>query len=94
MAGQPTMTAADMTSRKTHEANHNATPIDTVLKAFREVRGQLVARLEGLNEPDWSRAAHHPRLDQPMRIVDLAYFLSEHDDYHLARISELIRGLG
>ena len=26
-----------------------------------------------------------------MRIVDIAYFDSEHDDYHLARISELIR---
>jgi hypothetical protein len=26
-----------------------------------------------------------------MRLVDMLYFQSEHDDYHLARISELIR---
>jgi hypothetical protein len=28
-----------------------------------------------------------------MRMVDLAFFDAEHDDYHLARISELIRAL-
>jgi hypothetical protein len=33
----------------------------------------------------------HPRLNQPMRVVDLLFFVAEHDDYHLARISELIR---
>jgi hypothetical protein len=47
-----------------------------------------------LEEPDWEKAALHPRLRQPMRIVDIAYFDSEHDDYHLARISELARNLG
>lgn len=26
-----------------------------------------------------------------MRIVDIAHFNAEHDDYHLARIRELIR---
>jgi hypothetical protein len=26
-----------------------------------------------------------------MNVVDVAYFVSEHDDYHLARITELLR---
>jgi mannitol/fructose-specific phosphotransferase system IIA component (Ntr-type) len=26
-----------------------------------------------------------------MRVVDLAFFVAEHDDHHLAAISELIR---
>jgi hypothetical protein len=26
-----------------------------------------------------------------MRVLDLAFFIAEHDDHHLARISELIR---
>ena len=26
-----------------------------------------------------------------MRVTDMLYFQAEHDDYHLARISELIR---
>ena len=54
-------------------------------------RGKFVARLEGLSEADWSRSALHPRLQQPMRMVDLVFFTAEHDDYHVARISELIR---
>jgi hypothetical protein len=27
----------------------------------------------------------------PMRAVDMLFFQAEHDDYHLARITELIR---
>jgi hypothetical protein len=26
----------------------------------------------------------------PMNVVDLAFFVAEHDDYHLAKISELL----
>jgi hypothetical protein len=36
------------------------------------------------------RTAVHPRLQMPMRLVDWAYFVAEHDDHHLARIRELI----
>ena len=35
--------------------------------------------------------ARHPRLKKEMRVLDLAFFIAEHDDHHLARISELIR---
>ena len=34
--------------------------------------------------------AWHPRLDRPMRVIDLAIFAAEHDDHHLARITELL----
>jgi hypothetical protein len=33
--------------------------------------------------------ARHPRLGTPMRLIDLAYFVAEHDDHHLARLREL-----
>ncbi len=39
------------------------------------------------------RSAHHPRLNRPMRILDLMVFAAEHDDHHLARISELLRAM-
>jgi len=43
-------------------------------------------------EPEsFARVAIHPRLNIPMRLVDMLYFQAEHDDYHLARISELVR---
>ena len=32
----------------------------------------------------------HPRLKQPMRLVDHLYFVAEHDDHHLAKIWEMI----
>jgi hypothetical protein len=91
LAGKEVLHTADLTNRRTHEANHNARPIEELLSAFRAERAKLVARFESLDEADWGKSGVHPRLRQPMRIVDIAYFDSEHDDYHLARIGELIR---
>jgi hypothetical protein len=34
--------------------------------------------------------ALHPGLKTPMRIIDLAYFVAEHDDHHLASIREMM----
>lgn len=93
LRGEPELIAADMTNRKTHDADHNGADIGELLVAFRAKRSRLVARFESLDETDWSRSAMHPRIQQRMRIVDILYFDSEHDDYHLARIGELIRAL-
>ncbi len=89
--GATTLRAADMSNEKTHEAAHNARPIKEILNEFRRLRQQLVAQLEALSPNDFSRTARHPRLQQPMRIVDMLLFHAEHDDYHLARIRELVR---
>ena len=51
----------------------------------------LVARLEDLDEAGVERSSQHPRLGQPMRVIDMAIFAAEHDDHHLARIGELLR---
>ena len=93
LAGEAELIAADMTNRKTTEEAHNDSHISDLLAAFREERGGLVARLEGLDTDDWDKSAMHPRIGQAMRIVDIVYFDSEHDDYHLARIGELVRNL-
>ena len=90
-AGAETLRAADMTNRRTHEANHNARSIEDVLSEFGTLRGQLVARLEGLRPVAFARSAMHPRLGKPMRVVDMMLFHAEHDDYQLARIQALIR---
>lgn len=91
LRGEETLVAADMSNKKTNEADHNARSMASLLEAFRRQRGETVARLESLSEEDWARSASHPRLNQPMRIVDIVHFDSEHDDYHLGRIGELIR---
>ena len=89
LAGNATLHAADMSNRKTYEASHNEVPISTILTAFRSTRYELVDRLESLDGDLFARSALHPRLNVQMRLVDMLFFQAEHDDYHLARISEL-----
>ena len=89
LAGNTTLHAADMSNRKTCDAAHNNVPITTILKAFRAARYEIVGRLEGLDGDIFARTALHPRLNVQMRLVDMLFFQAEHDDYHLARISEL-----
>ena len=90
-AGRETLSAADMTNRLTHEADHNANSIENILRNFRKERMAFVARLDSYNEEFVARTALHPRLKTPIRVIDLAFFIAEHDDHHLARISELKR---
>ncbi|MDQ1558743.1 MAG: hypothetical protein QOD32_1803 [Pyrinomonadaceae bacterium] len=90
-AGLATLRAADLQNRKTHEADHNAGSIEHLLATFRAERGEFVRRLDGLDLEQVARTALHPRLKLPMRVVDFAYFIAEHDDHHLARISALLR---
>jgi uncharacterized damage-inducible protein DinB len=87
--GMKILRAADMENRRTREANHNARPVEDLLRAFRQERGVFVARLEAWPEERRESVAIHPRLDRPMRVVDLAFFVAEHDDHHLARMTEL-----
>ena len=89
LAGGDRLTAADLSNRKTHEANHNARLLSDMLKEFRTARFRLVERLEILQPADFARSAVHPRLEQPMRLVDHLYFAAEHDDHHLATIRSL-----
>ena len=89
LAGNTTLHAADMSNRKTYEASHNNVPVASILTAFRSARHELVDRLESLDAEVFARSALHPRLNVSMRLVDMLFFQAEHDDYHLARISEL-----
>jgi len=93
LAREATLIAADMTNQATQAANHNARPFAELLAAFRADRAKLVAQFESLSETDWGKSGLHPRLGQPMRIVDIACFDAEHDDYHLGRIGERIRAI-
>ena len=90
-AGVDTLGAADMTNRRSHEADYNVQRIGGVLEHFRSRREAVVARVESLRPEDFARVAMHPRLQKPMRVTDMLFFHAEHDDYHLARIRTLMR---
>src|ERR1044072_1012219 len=89
LAGNSALHAADMSNRKTYDANHNEVAVDSILRAFRAARHEIVDRLESFDAEIFERSALHPRLNVSMRLVDMLFFQAEHDDYHLARISEI-----
>ena len=91
LKGGSELTAADLKNTKTHEANHNARPIEMILSEFREARQALVKRAELLDVTGISRTKLHPRLKQLMRLVDHLFFCAEHDDHHLAVIWQMTR---
>lgn len=82
---------ADLENRRTFDANYNSRALIELQIAFSESRSWLVERLESIDDAAGSRVSLHPRLNRPMKIVDLMFFAAEHDDHHLARISELMR---
>ena len=89
-AGAKVLTAADMTNQATVNARHNTRHIGELLSDFQRAREVLVSAFERVSEPAQRRTALHPRLQKPMRLVDLAVFIAEHDDHHLARITALL----
>jgi uncharacterized damage-inducible protein DinB len=80
---------ADVQNRKTEAARHDEAAMSDLLGRFRAVRAAFVARLDDMSHEDAGRSALHPRLNQPMRVIDMAVFVADHDDHHLARIREL-----
>lgn len=91
LAGAEVLRPADLTNRKTWEANHNERPLADLLRDFRRERDRFVARLDAWDESLISLTALHPRLQQPMRVIDMAFFMAEHDDHHLAKMTALAR---
>jgi uncharacterized damage-inducible protein DinB len=90
-AGREILRPADMSNKSTEAADYNAKNLAEVLSGFRKVRSRFVEELERLDDRAIERTALHPRLNQPMRILDMMVFVAEHDDHHLARITELLR---
>ncbi len=82
---------ADLNNTKTKKSNFNEQSLDKLVKEFRIRQENLVIEFESFSEEDAGLTAHHPRLNKPMRLIDLAFFIAEHDDHHLACITDLIR---
>jgi uncharacterized damage-inducible protein DinB len=81
----------DLANKKTDEANHNSKSLEQLLHDFRNIRMQTITMIEQLDEGIIFRSALHPRLKTPMRTMDSFLFVAEHDDHHLARITELCK---
>jgi uncharacterized damage-inducible protein DinB len=94
MKGMKELRAWEQTNSDTWNANHNSKLLKDICSGFREARFEFVRQLDSLDDAMIERTALHPRLQTPMRTIDLVSFVAEHDDYHLARISVLKRLFG
>lgn len=84
------LTVADMSNRKTYDADHNDHNINAILKAFKTSRQAIIKRLMAYDEDMITRTSLHPRLKTAMRLIDIVQFFAEHDDHHLAIMTRII----
>lgn len=87
--GKEQLRPTDLQNSRTTGANHNATPLEDLLASFTRIRMETLSLLDELTEEKVFMSALHPRLQTPMRTMDLFLFVADHDDHHLARITEL-----
>lgn len=91
LAGAKELTAADLSKNKERAAKHNERDVGELASAFRESRTKLVERLVAVDAKTVVASAMHPRLRREMRLIELCSFIAEHDDHHLAKMSEVWR---
>ena len=78
------LVSADMSNHRTETARHNEIEVTDLIKSLFHVRCNFISKLEKLTAEDVARSALHPRLNKPMRLVDMVYFIAEHDDHEIA----------
>lgn len=91
LAGETDLRPTDLSNRKTTEAGHNSKSLPALLSELTSIRQITVDKLNNLREEDVFKFALHPRLKTPMRTIDLFTFVAEHDEHHLAKITEIGR---
>lgn len=89
LKGETYLRPTDLANQATDEANHNANDLAWLVERFEEVRTETMGSLRSLSEADLLKSALHPRLEIPMRVLDLFLFVAEHDDHHLAAMTAL-----
>ena len=91
IAGKEMLRPADLNNRKTDEANHNSKNIAELISQLKMERENFVQRMKHLDAQILTRSSIHPRLKQPMKPIDMAQFVLEHDEHHIETIKELIK---
>lgn len=90
-SGASNLKEADLSNRKTEEAAHDDRKVKELIADFTLQREKMIQELRACTTEQLQNEAIHPRLDKPMKLVDLAYFVAEHDDHHLATIQEMLK---
>ncbi len=88
--GEKYLRPTDLENKATDLAGHNDQNVQGILDRFHKVRVETMNRLRKLTPEEVLKSGLHPRLETPMRVMDLFLFVAEHDDHHLASIHTLI----
>jgi uncharacterized damage-inducible protein DinB len=83
---KPILTPTDLNNTATSEAGFNRFSIAALLQKFEDERKETIKLLDSINVKGHDGTSLHPRMQQPMRIIDIMYFTAEHDDHHVGVI--------
>jgi hypothetical protein len=89
--GLAELRAADMSNKKTYEANHNGRKVPELSGELRRARSHFISEIEKIDEGKLEHQALHPRLQKKITVIDLVYFVGEHDNHHLTIMAALLR---
>lgn len=89
--GKPDMLAIDLKNIATDESAFNSISISEIIQDFKTVRAKTMAFLDTLTTDAFLHSSLHPRLQQPMRVIDMMHFVAEHDTHHLHTIQNIIK---
>ncbi|WP_343539257.1 DinB family protein [Sphingobacterium thalpophilum] len=89
--GKPDMSPADLNNTATDQSSFNNMLVEELIKNLVGERDKTIAMLQKLSEEDLLKTSMHPRLQQPMNIIDLMHFVVEHDLHHLYTIQSIMK---
>ncbi len=90
MEGKPDMSPADLNNTATDQSSFNKMLVEELIKDLVSEREKTIVMLQKLSEEDLLKTSMHPRLQQPMNIIDLMHFVAEHDLHHLHAVQSII----
>jgi uncharacterized damage-inducible protein DinB len=94
LEGKEQLREAVRENEESYRAKHHDRPLASILDDEKRHRARLVERMESFDERQLLSSSLHPRLKKPMRLIDFAHFVAEHDDHHFVQISRILRRLG
>lgn len=92
MARRATLCRIDMGAQEGVMARNRGRDPGDLLEEFRLGRNALVERIRSMDPGALRHCAQHPCMGRLLRPVDMAMYLAEHDDHHLALMRGLLTG--
>ena len=89
--GNEKMGVADLNNTLTNQSNHNNVKTENLVTLFTSWRNVLLDSISSSTMEELNKTSIHPRLNVPMRIIDLVSFIIEHDNHHLDKIKKIIK---